>query len=135
MATKLNTDRKTVLRNVEQNMIHYVCPKCKTPLLIKSKYKKNLCMNCGQYLNWEDLEAQWYTEYRRCLNREEADNCIVVYKRYTGFDWIDDGIFADGNNPENRNWPKELLFVFLEKKGYGRFMRWIGKELPPERSD
>ena len=135
MNRKLNTDRKNVIRNIERHRIYYICPKCKQVLRIKTKYKKNLCMKCGQYLNWEDIESQWYTEYHRCLNREEADSCVAMYKRFSGIDWINDEIFADGNNPDNRSWPKELFFIFLERKGYGRFMRWIGKTLPPEGSE
>ena len=126
MATKLNTDRKTVIRKIEGSRVYYICPKCKEVLHIRTKYKKNLCMRCGQYLNWEPLESQWFTDERTVYGREQADELVAMYRRFSGLDWINEGIFAD-NNSMNRQWPKDLMFIFPDKKGYGRFMRWIGK--------
>ena len=128
MVAKLNTDRKEVKRELTGNRIFYICPKCKKLLYIKTKYKKNLCMNCGQYLNWDSLETQWWTEYIICHDRDEARYCTEIYKKCTGYDFWDHDIFLDQSLAINQKWPKEMMFPFLERKGYGRFMRQTAKD-------
>lgn len=127
MASKLNTDRKPVKRNLVGNRIIYICPKCRQILHIQTKYKKNLCMKCGQYLNWEEIERQWWAEYIICHNRDEARYCAEIYKKCTGYDWVNPDIFLDQAIAFNKKWPKEMMFSFMEKSGYGRFMRQTAK--------
>jgi hypothetical protein len=129
MVAKLNTNRKPVLRRLEGKQIRYICPKCKEVLHIKSKYKQNLCMRCGQYLDWEPIANDWYTVYIICQNQDEAGYYTGAYYKHSGNEeLLAPGIFSDRTKVINREWPKELMFIFLEKKGYGRFMRWLAKE-------
>ena len=86
-------------------------------------------MRCGQYLNWEPLEEEWYTATIQVDNHDEANYYKEQYKRYFGDSKLFEPItFGDRTQLINRQWPKDLMFIFLDKKNYGRFMRFLGKE-------
>lgn len=118
---------KRVLKGVR---IHYICPRCGNELALRLRRRRNECLKCGMKVDFEPLEKQWRTEWLICQNREDAIRCAEKYNESTGHDFFDPESFLNRDFPENKTWPKNMCFSFLEAKGYGRFMRWVAKDGP-----
>lgn len=122
-----NRDRKPVIRRTEGNRVLYICPKCGEIWKQKKKMHRNLCMNCGQYLDWTGMDTIDCV-YLICQNMEEA---YYTAKKYEEIVKSSYGIDLEEWRLKNvRFWPKTLYFPFLDHKDYGRFMRWVAKDGP-----
>lgn len=122
-----NRNKKAVIRKIEGRRIFYLCPKCHQIWTQKRKSHRNLCMACGQYLDWsgtDQTECIWLS----CRNMEEAYYAAKKYEEINGSTY---GIDLEAwRLHSDRIWPKVLYFPFLNKTGYGRFMRWAAKDGP-----
>ena len=126
----LNTDRKAVIRKQNGRLFRYICPGCGKPLQVHRGVKKNLCMQCGQCLDWQPVQKKWWVEWLVCQNREDAMCCAEKYCEVTRSRLIDPEVYLEKDIPENRWWPKNMYFPFTDEKAYGRFMRWVAKDGP-----
>ena len=122
-----NKIRKPIIRKTEGNRILYICPKCGQVFLQTKKIHKNLCMNCGQYLDWTGMDIVDCV-FLICQNMEDAYYSAKKYEEICGTSYGLD--LEDWRLKSNRFWPKELMFPFLEHRDYGRFMRWVAKDGP-----
>ena len=129
-----NSRTKTPERKLNGRRIDYICPKCGQKLEMKLRYRRNVCMNCGQAVDFEQTEKQWWAEWLVCQDREEAMRCTEKYNEITKCGFFHPESFLDHDIPENRWWPKNLCFFFTEPKDYGRFMLWVAKEGSARRS-
>lgn len=120
-----NKIRKPIIRKTENNRILYICPKCKHIWTQKKKMHRNLCMNCGQYLDWGGMDNVDCV-YLTCEDMETAYFIAAKYEEIVGSSYgIDLNEWRLNND---REWPKEMMFPFLDHRDYGRFMRWAAKE-------
>ena len=119
-----NTDRKDVRRSFLGTRIFYTCPKCGKPLEYRRKMHKNLCMRCGQYLNWNGYD-QMESVYLRIDSAEEAYYWAKEYGRCNGMTFEID---PDQWRLIPKNYPTLLFFPFPTGKGYGRFVREAAKD-------
>lgn len=119
-----NTNRKTVRRSFLGTRIFYTCPKCGKPLEYRKKMHKNLCMRCGQYLDWGGYDRM-ESVYLLIENAEDA------------YFWAKEYAFCNGTTYEidpdqwrliPKTFPTLMFFPFPAGKAYGRFMREAAKE-------
>ena len=122
-----NSQKRPIERKTEANRVFYICPKCGESWKQQKKMHRNLCMNCGQYLDWsgaEDIDCVFLV----CQNMEEAYYTAKKYEEINGTIYGLD--LEDWRLHPKGFWPKELYFPFFEHKAYGRFMRWVAKDGP-----
>lgn len=122
--TAPNVDRKKVRRSIMGSRIFYTCPKCGKVLEFSKKMHKNLCMRCGQYLDWSDYENMacvWIL----ANDAEEAGYWAGQYEAMNGTLY---GIDFEEWRLKRKSYPLLLFFQFPEGKAYGRFMRKVAKE-------
>ena len=120
-----NRIRKPIKRQIKGNRILYICPKCGKLWIQTKKMHRNLCMHCGQYLDWTGTDIVDCV-YSICYNMEEAYFLAKKYEEIVGTSY---GLDLDEWRLQNdRCWTKELMFPFLEHTDYGRFMRWAAKD-------
>ena len=121
-----NVDKKKVRRCFYGTRIFYNCPKCGQVITFRKKMHRNLCMNCGQYLDWADYEN------RACVwiqveNAEDAGYWASEYESATSTLYRID-FEAWRLSMTKKRYPMLLFFPFPEGKAYGRFMRKAAKE-------
>ena len=123
-----NTDRKAVRRSFLGTRIFYNCPKCGRVLENRRKAHRNLCMQCGQYLDWDEFDKMSAVY----LSVTDADNALYWAEQYKYFNGETYGIDLDkwrrGLSLKKEDYPMILFFPFPTGKAYGRFMRQASKE-------
>ncbi len=119
-----NTDRKPVRRSFIGNRIFYNCPKCGKTLEFSKKTHKNLCMRCGQYLDWSEFEKP-LSIYIQAEDAEDAAYWAGLYAYYNGTSYAID---TDQWRLAKKEYPVLWYFVFEENTEYGRFMREAAKD-------
>ena len=121
-----NTEKKKVRRSILDGRIFYNCPKCGKIIAHRKKMHRNLCMACGQYLDWSDYD-NWACIWMKIENAEEAGYWAGQYEAANGTLY---GIDYDTwrLSMTKMGYPMLLYFPFPEGKAYGRFMRKAAKE-------
>jgi len=121
----MQTEKNKVRRRFVDQRILYICPKCGKPIEHQKKMHKNRCMQCGQYLDWEDYDAM-NGVYIQASDSSEAAYWAEKYRICNGTTYkIDiDAWRLKLKEP----FPIVLFFPFPEGKDYGKFMRMAGKE-------
>lgn len=120
---KTDPNRKDVRISILGTRIFYNCPKCGKILRNRKKMHKNVCMECGQYLDWskaEHMETVWI----RAKNPQEVSYWARQYEIFHGSLY---GLDPDQLRSGIR-FPLLLYFAFPKGKGYGGFMRKAAKE-------
>ena len=122
-----NTNKRPIIRKTSGNRVLYICPRCKSIWTQKKKMHKNLCLKCGQYLDWTGMD-NIDCVFLVCQNMEEAYYSAKKYEEIVGTSY---GLDLEQWRLKNKKfWPQTLYFPFLDHKDYGRFMRWVAKEGP-----
>lgn len=122
-----NMSAKAIKIELNNNLIQYICPKCKEILQFKKRRTgTSLCMKCGQRLDWSPVhdissetiiagdsdEAAWIAnEYYKASGFKESDRIDIDHFRQT---------LKDDEN--------ELYLIFFNPKARGRFMRAYAQE-------
>ena len=121
-----NVDKKKVRRSFYGTKIFYNCPKCGQVITFRKKMHKNLCINCGQYLDWSDYDNMACV----CLKVTDAEEAGYWASQYEtaigtlyGIDYEEWRL-----SMTKKRYPMLLFFPFPEGKAYGRFMRKASKE-------
>lgn len=120
----MNTDRKDVRISFMGNRIFYNCPKCGQIIEHRKKMHKNLCMRCGQYLDWSKCENMG-SVFILAKDAEEAAYWAGQYEYFNGTAYATD---VEKWRLIRKEYPILLYFIFPEGKAYGRFMRKAAKE-------
>ena len=123
----LNKERRAIKRQINGNRVLYICPRCGKPWEQRKKMHRNLCMQCGQYLDWSGMDTVECV-FLVCQNMEDAYYSAKKYEEINGTIYGLD--LEDWRLHPKGFWPKELYFPFLDHKAYGRFMRWVARDGP-----
>lgn len=120
------SEKKQVKRSIVGTRIVYKCPKCGNMLFFKHKMHQNLCMQCGQRLDWGDynnMACVWI----EVQSAEEAGYWAGQYESINGTLYSLE--FDKWRLSVTRDiYPMLLFFPFPVGKEYGRFMRKATKE-------
>lgn len=134
MKTQLNTQTKPVRICFFERRIIYICPKCGKPITFqKRSMGKNLCLKCGQRLDWTPAQ-KFQTEI--LIAENAVDAAIIAEKYYTACglmekDWFELNAFRKSlieMNPKKPARETELYLFFKDPKEYGRFKRLRGEK-------
>ena len=125
--TSINSAAKPIKIELEYNLIHYICPKCKQIIKFRKKvHGTSLCMQCGQRLDWEPANSI-SVEIIQAEDSDEAAWIAKEYYRATGLK-EEEYINIDDFRQSLRGNGAELYLLFMNPKAKGRFMRSYAKE-------
>lgn len=123
----MNTEARPVIIEQKAQRIFYRCPKCKGALVFRKRcLGKNLCIQCGQRLDWRSFDRYSFETVKANDQDEAAWLAEVYYQTIKA---------SERSRLDTDDWRKslshdgtELYFIFSDNKAHGAFMRKISKE-------
>ena len=116
---------KRVRRQILDGRIWYICPKCGKPLIFRKRvHGKNLCIQCGQTLDWtevDDIPSIW-------IQANDAESAAFWIGKYEAMHGTLYGLDETEYLKRQKSYPTLLYFSFPDGAGYGAFMRLASKE-------